>query len=87
MVAPLRLDGGTKEMDEGTQVVRPDGFAVRAQLAQLRQEHRDLDMAIDALQTTPRPDSLQIQRLKKRKLLLKDRIQALEDLLLPDIIA
>lgn len=74
-------------MDEETRVVRPDGFVARAQLAQLRQEHRDLDMAIDALQAVPRPDTLHIQRLKKRKLLLKDRIQVLEDQLLPDIIA
>ena len=44
-------------------------------------------MAIDALQSQPHPDSLQIQRLKKRKLILKDRITALEDKLLPDIIA
>ena len=61
--------------------------AIRNELAQLRQEHRDLDEAIGALQAKPQPDSLQLQRLKKRKLILKDRISALEDKLLPDIIA
>jgi hypothetical protein len=68
-------------------VVRPDGHALRTELARLRQEHRDLDDAIGALQNSLRPDNLQIQRLKKRKLALKDRISALEDKLLPDIIA
>ncbi len=72
--------------DEG-RVVQVNDAAVRNELAQLRQEHRDLDDAIDALQVQARPDNLQIQRLKKRKLMLKDRISALEDKLLPDIIA
>ena len=71
--------------DEG--VVRPDNMAVRAELLQLRQEHRDLDMAIEAVQSQPRPDTLQVQRLKKKKLILKDRIAALADSLTPDIIA
>ena len=60
---------------------------LHAELAQLREEHRDLDSAIDALTETGRADYLQIQRLKKRKLVLKDRITRLEDQLLPDIIA
>jgi hypothetical protein len=72
--------------DEG-RVVQVTDAAVRNELARLRQEHRDLDDAIEALQAQARPDNLQIQRLKKRKLLLKDRISALEDKLLPDIIA
>ncbi|MEM6382106.1 MAG: DUF465 domain-containing protein [Pseudomonadota bacterium] len=67
--------------------VSNDDADPQAQLAQLRQEHRDLDHAIDALYQTGRADHLQIQRLKKRKLILKDRIAALEDQLLPDIIA
>ena len=71
--------------DEGVFHVRD--AAIRNELAHLRQEHRDLDMAIDALQGSAKPDSLQMQRLKKRKLYLKDRISALEDKLLPDIIA
>ncbi|HEY2135373.1 MAG TPA: DUF465 domain-containing protein, partial [Xanthobacteraceae bacterium] len=43
---------------------------LRAQLARLRQEHRDLDTAIEALQDSPASDILQVQRLKKRKLIL-----------------
>ena len=68
-------------------VVQVSDSAVRNELAHLRQEHRDLDSAIEALQRQSRPDTLQIQRLKKRKLVLRDRISALEDKLLPDIIA
>jgi hypothetical protein len=59
----------------------------RAQLAQLLQEHRDLDAAIAALQESPGSDILQVQRLKKRKLYLRDRINVIEDQLTPDIIA
>ena len=68
-------------------VVHVSDSAIRNELARLRQEHRDLDSALAALHGQPRPDSLQIQRLKKRKLILKDRISSLEDKLLPDIIA
>lgn len=60
---------------------------LRAQLARLQQEHRDLDAAIEALQGSPGSDLLQVQRLKKRKLHLKDRIGFVEDQLTPDIIA
>lgn len=60
---------------------------LRAQLARLLQEHRDLDTAIEALQLSPGSDVLQVQRLKKRKLVLKDRITFVEDQLTPDIIA
>jgi hypothetical protein len=60
---------------------------LRAQLARLMQEHRDLDAAIEALQMTPSSDIIQVQRLKKRKLALKDRISFIEDQLTPDIIA
>ena len=74
-------------MDDDDRVVRVADSAVRAELVRLRQEHRDLDSAIEALQGKASPDNLQIQRLKKRKLALKDRITALEDKLLPDIIA
>ncbi len=56
-------------------------------LAHLKQEHRDLDAAIEALRTTSGPDQLQLARLKKRKLRLKDEIAALEDMMIPDIIA
>ena len=64
-----------------------DDHDLRTELARLRQEHRDLDDAIEALVMTGRADHLQIQRLKKRKLALKDRIAVIEDQLLPDIIA
>jgi hypothetical protein len=60
---------------------------LRATLARLMQEHRDLDAAIEALQNAPGRDLLQIQRLKKRKLQLRDRITFIEDQLTPDIIA
>ncbi|MFG1465537.1 DUF465 domain-containing protein [Xanthobacter sp. DSM 24535] len=60
---------------------------LRLLLERLRQEHRDLDAAIDALTAVTGSDVLQIQRLKKRKLQLKDRISHLEDELFPDIIA
>jgi hypothetical protein len=60
---------------------------LREQLARLLQEHRDLDSAIEALQVTPGSDVLQVQRLKKRKLYLRDRISFIEDQLTPDIIA
>ena len=75
------------ETDGEDRVVQVTDSAVRNELAQLRQEHRDLDSAIEALQSQASPDNLQVQRLKKRKLALKDRITALEDRLLPDIIA
>jgi hypothetical protein len=60
---------------------------LKTQLARLRQEHRDLDAAIEALQETPGSDVLQVQRLKKRKLQLRDRMTFIEDQLTPDIIA
>jgi hypothetical protein len=60
---------------------------LRAQLARLQQEHRDLDAAIAALQESLGSDLIQVQRLKKRKLYLRDRITFIEDQLTPDIIA
>jgi hypothetical protein len=64
-----------------------DEGELRAQLARMNQEHRDLDAAIAALQASPGADLLQVQRLKKRKLQLRDRITFIEDQLTPDIIA
>ncbi len=61
--------------------------ALRADLERLRQEHRDLDSAIEALAHISTSDQLQIQRLKKRKLILRDKIDRVEDVLTPDIIA
>ncbi len=59
----------------------------KLELEHLRQEHRDLDAAIEALLHMGSVDRLQIQRLKKRKLGLRDRMTFLEDQLTPDIIA
>jgi len=76
-LSPLPSDRMTKEQEQ----------ELRANLARLMQEHRDLDAAIEALQNAPGRDILQIQRLKKRKLQLRDRITFIEDQLTPDIIA
>jgi hypothetical protein len=64
-----------------------DEAEIIRQIGLLRQEHRDLDSAIDALAFAPASDQLQVARFKKRKLALKDQIAALEDQLIPDIIA
>ena len=61
--------------------------ALKAKLAALKIEHRDLDEVIARLAERPPVDQLELQRLKKRKLLLKDRIIKIESELLPDIIA
>jgi hypothetical protein len=60
---------------------------MRKRLEVLKIEHRDLDAAIDALTGAGSTDQLQIARLKKRKLKLKDQMTMLEDYLIPDIIA
>ena len=61
--------------------------ALRTKLAELAQEHRDLDAAIAAMAEQGVTDQIQHTRLKKRKLQLKDLIARIEDALLPDIIA
>lgn len=58
---------------------------IHAQLYELQVEHRDLDQVISHLIENPPPEDLLIRRLKKRKLLLKDRIIQLEEMLVPDI--
>jgi hypothetical protein len=60
---------------------------LKVELEVFRREHRDLDEAIRALQETGTADQLTLQRLKKKKLVLKDKIAQIEDRLLPDIIA
>jgi len=60
---------------------------MRKRLEMLKIEHRDLDAAIDALNSAGATDQLQIARLKKRKLKLKDQIAIIADYLIPDIIA
>lgn len=64
-----------------------DERELREQLARLQQEHRDLDAAIAALAVSPGSDVIQVQRLKKRKLVLRDKIRQIEDQITPDIIA
>jgi hypothetical protein len=73
--------------DAAARMTEQEQAELRAQLAQLQQEHRDLDSAIEALQGSPGKDIIQVQRLKKRKLYLRDRISFIEDALTPDIIA
>ena len=68
-------------------MTREEERELNLELERLKQEHRDLDAAISALQHSPGSDLLQVQRLKKRKLYLRDRISHIEDQLTPDIIA
>ena len=64
-----------------------DERELREELVNLRAEHRKLDCEIVALEESPLADQLLVKRLKKKKLVLKDRITQIEDKLLPDIIA
>ncbi|MGB0696464.1 MAG: YdcH family protein [Rhodospirillaceae bacterium] len=68
-------------------MTKEDQDAIRRQIEDLRMEHSDLDAAISRIGETPPFDMIQLQRLKKRKLGLKDQISRLENTLLPDIIA
>ncbi len=61
--------------------------AALVEVERLREEHRDLDAAIAALSEMAPRDQIQVQRLKKRKLMLRDRIGFLDDQITPDIIA
>ena len=72
-------------MDASTGLDREE--ALKIQLEILRREHRDLDEAIAALDAAPVRDQLTVRRLKKQKLVLKDKISRIEDELFPDIIA
>ena len=60
---------------------------LRTLMFELRQQHEDLDAAVAALAAQPQPDQLRLARLKKQKLLLRDKIADLEDRMTPDIIA
>lgn len=68
-----------------TEKVETECFKQYERLRELRVSHRDLDILIDQLQHDPDVDQLRIRRLKKRKLLLKDMISALESELIPDL--
>ena len=63
------------------------GEEIKRRISELNLEHRDLDRAIEALEQNPLHDELQLKRLKKRKLMLKDQMTQIESKLLPDIIA
>ena len=64
-----------------------DEDALRARLAELKQDHADLDAAVQAIALSPLPDMLLIGRLKRKKLSMKDEITRIEEMLTPDIIA
>ena len=69
----------TRELDESLR------RAFEARLAEVKQEHRDLDLAILRLEETPLHNQLALKRIKKRKLLLKDQIAGLEREIAPDV--
>jgi hypothetical protein len=83
----ISVSGGGRTSKPAVAMTKDEERELREQLARLQQEHRDLDVAISALQHSPGSDVLQVQRLKKRKLYLRDRISHIEDQLTPDIIA
>lgn len=71
----------------GKELTDDERASFLGEIDRLREEHRDLDAAIEALTRLGANDQLQVQRLKKRKLVLRDRISLLEDQVTPDIIA
>ena len=87
----LRIDTPHRFADDRKNAVTAGETMDEAQIVKrldsLRTEHRDLDSAIEALRALGSSDQLQIARLKKRKLALRDEITMLEDQLIPDIIA
>jgi len=84
---PRRGDNGCAKRTRGDSGEFVDEALIQAKRDVLRQEHRDLDVAITALSESGVPDQLQMARLKKRKLRLRDEIAMLDDTLIPDIIA
>ena len=74
-------------MNAPTDLSMKNDDVLRVELEVFRHEHRDLDDAIRALSESGMPNQITLQRLKKKKLRLKDMIARLEDRLLPDIIA
>ncbi len=74
-------------MNERSDLAMANEDVLRVELEVFRREHRDLDEAIHALEEKGTADALTLRRLKKQKLLLKDKIALIEDRLLPDIIA
>ena len=87
--APEYLRSAGKSASDMTvmeQVSDQDQAEIRLEYARLKQEHADFDAAINAMMTVG-CDPLQIQRMKKKKLTLKDRLKQVEDRIIPDIIA
>lgn len=82
MEKSVRERGHWRRMIDGT-----EENLLQTRLMTLRQQHRDLDMAISSLEASGTGDQLQLRRLKKMKLQIKDEIQKVEDKLIPDIIA
>ena len=72
---------------EGGMVVDEQEIALRNKLEALKERHRNLDEAIAKLHANSKVDELQMRRLKKDKLMLRDQIAMIEDMLYPDIIA
>jgi hypothetical protein len=81
------LCNGSNRLETLMELTEDELALVRDKLAVLKIEHRDLDDVIEHLSHDQKLDELQMQRLKKRKLLLKDQISALERQLVPDISA
>ncbi|MFT4089515.1 MAG: DUF465 domain-containing protein [Asticcacaulis sp.] len=88
-IQPDDLEPQIREEDEHVRAlpINAETVALRTQLALLRQEHKDLDDSISALEVMPQPDQILIARLKRKKLALRDQIVTLEDRIRPDIIA
>jgi hypothetical protein len=84
---PATYRGPNRIMNAPTDLSMKTDDVLRVELEVFRREHRDLDEAIRAMQQTGTADQLTLQRLKKKKLMLKDKIAQIEDRLLPDIIA
>ncbi len=76
------LEPTVRELPISAEVV-----AWRGEMALLKQEHKDLDDSIQALELVPVPDQILIARMKRKKLALRDRIATVEDKINPDIIA
>jgi hypothetical protein len=87
IVPPPRPEPAGRAAEPSVAMSKEEERELREQLARLQQEHRDLDAAIAALATSPGSDLIQVQRLKKRKLVLRDKIRRIDDQLTPDIIA
>ena len=79
---PDDLEPTVRELPISAEVV-----ALRGEMALMKQEHKDMDDSIQALETMPVPDQILIARLKRKKLALRDRISTIEDKINPDIIA